>query len=134
MKVQINKPRYNKYTTFCALVGHHDDNGNYCETVFENIKFKDLDKSIAENVYLDHDITLHIAPKCELRVFAKNMDDIHTYCETIDNLQTRKLSILTVRQSIISKPVKLCWMIILSALNLPRDTFGQQSISKNIEK
>ena len=91
MKVQINKPRYNKYTTFCALVGHHDDNGNYCETVFENIKFKDLDKSIAENVYLDHDITLHIAPKCELRVFAKNMDDIHTYCETIDNLQTRKI-------------------------------------------
>lgn len=91
MKVQINKPRYNKYTTFCALVGHHNDNGNYCETVFENIKFKDLDKSIAENVYLDHDITLQIAPKCELRVFAKNMDDIHTYCETIDNLQTRKI-------------------------------------------
>ena len=91
MKAQINKPRYNKYTTLCALVGHHDENGNYCETVFENIKLKDLDKSIAENVYLDHDITLHVAPKCELRVFAKNMDDIHTYCETIDNFQTRKI-------------------------------------------
>jgi hypothetical protein len=91
MKAQINKPRYNKYTTLCALVGHHDENGNYCETVFENIKLKDLHKSIAENIYLDHDITLHVAPKCEVRVFAKTMDDIHIYCETIDDLNTRKI-------------------------------------------
>ena len=52
MKVRSNQTHYGKYTNVCALVGHYDDNGNYVETVFENIKLEDMHKSIAENIYL----------------------------------------------------------------------------------
>ena len=90
MKTRINQSHYNKLTTICALVGHYDDNGNYVETVFENIKLKDIHESITENIYLDHDITVHVALKTEVRVFAKTMNDIHTYCETIDDRDARK--------------------------------------------
>ena len=45
------------------------------------IKLKDMHEFITENIYLDHDITVHVAPKTEVRVFAKNMNDIHTYCD-----------------------------------------------------
>lgn len=90
MKANINKTTYNKSAVVCALVGHYDENGNYDETVFENIKLKDIHKSITENIYLDHDITVHVAPQTEVRVFAKNMNDIHTYCETIDDRDARK--------------------------------------------
>ena len=90
MKVRSNQTHYGKYTNVCALVGHYDDNGNYVETVFENIKLEDMHKSIAENIYLDHDITVQVAPQTEVRVFAKNMNDIRTYCETIDDRDARK--------------------------------------------
>lgn len=90
MKARINPTHYSKCTKVCALVGHYDENGNYDETVFENIKLKDMHKSITENIYLDHDITVHVAPKTEVRVFAKNMNDIHTYCETIDDRDARQ--------------------------------------------
>ena len=90
MKAKINPTHCSKYTNVCALVGRYDDNGNYVETVFENIKLEDMHKSIAENIYLDHDITVQVAPQTEVRVFAKNMNDIRTYCETIDDRDTRK--------------------------------------------
>ena len=90
MKAKINPTHCSKYTNVCALVGHYDDNGNYVETIFENIKLKDMHEFITENIYLDHDITVHVAPKTEVRVFAKNMNDIHTYCETIDDRDARR--------------------------------------------
>lgn len=81
MKAKINPTHCSKYTTVCAVVGHYDENGNYCEKEFENIKLKDLHKDIAKNIYLNHDVTMHVAPGIEIRVFAKDMNKIETYLE-----------------------------------------------------
>ena len=81
MKARINQTHRSKYTNVSALVGYYDENGNYCEKEFENIKLKDLHKDIAKNIYLNHDVTMHVAPGIEIRVFAKDMNKIETYLE-----------------------------------------------------
>ena len=81
MKARINQTYYSKYTTVCVLVGHYDENGNYCEMVFENMKLKDIHQDITKNIDLNHDITIHVAPGIEVRVFAKSMKNIETYLD-----------------------------------------------------
>lgn len=76
MKTICNSPK-----TTCVLIGYYDEYDNYREITRENIKLKTLPKVIAIDVYLDHDITMHISPGKEIRVFAKSMKDIETYLE-----------------------------------------------------
>ena len=76
MKALINKQK-----TTSALVGYYDENGSYHEMTYEKLELKDLDRSITRNVYLDHDITVHVAPSVEVRVFAKNLKDIEKCLE-----------------------------------------------------
>ena len=44
---------------------------------FDNGRFT----NIAKNIYLNHDVTMHVAPGIEIRVFAKDMNKIETYLE-----------------------------------------------------
>lgn len=75
------KVRINKYDTACMVVGYYDETGEYREEMFENVDLKKMDKSITRNVYLSHDITIHVAPGSEVRVFAKCRKDIETCLE-----------------------------------------------------
>lgn len=91
MKAIINKAKFNRNTTVCALVVHYDENGNYAETVFENIELKDIPNSIKDNIDFIHDITLQVEPNKEVRVFAKNVDDIHTYYKSVKDNDTLRV-------------------------------------------
>ena len=73
--------RINKYDTACMVVGCYDETGEYREEMFENVDLKKMDKSITKNVYLSHDITLHVVPGIEVRVFAKSRKDIEACVE-----------------------------------------------------
>ena len=75
------KARINKYDTACMVVGYYDEAGEYREEIFENVSLKKLHKSIAKNVYLSHDLTLHVVPGIEVRAFAKSRKDIETCLE-----------------------------------------------------
>jgi len=75
----------NKHTNVCVRVGYYDENGQYSEVTYDNLSLKDLHKSIRRGVYLDHDITLHIVPGIEARMFAKSLDDIETLLEINQN-------------------------------------------------
>lgn len=74
--MNVNK---NKYDTVCMLMGYYDKDGNYRETIVENVELKALDKFISEYIWFDHDITVHIAYHKEIRVFAKTLQDIETW-------------------------------------------------------
>ena len=65
----------------CIVIGYYEENGNYRETIHENVKLKMLDTSITKNVYLSNDITMHIACGKEVRVFAKTLKDIEELLE-----------------------------------------------------
>lgn len=75
------KARINRYDKACVLIGYYNLAGEYCEEVFEEVDLKTMDKSITRNVYLSHDITLHVVPGVEVRVFAKSRKDIEMYFE-----------------------------------------------------
>lgn len=75
------RTRINRYNTTCVLVGYYDKEGMYCEEIFENVELKKMDKSITRNVYLNHDITIHVVPGVEIRVFSKSLKDIDAYFE-----------------------------------------------------
>jgi hypothetical protein len=79
------KARINRYDKACVLVGYYNLAGEYCEEVFEEVDLKTMDKSITRNVYLSHDITLHVVPGVEVRVFAKSRKDIETCLEIEGN-------------------------------------------------
>lgn len=79
------KVRINKYDTACMMVGCYDEAGKYREEIFENVDLKKMDRSITRNVYLSHDITLHVVPGIEVRVFAKSRKDIETCVEIEGN-------------------------------------------------
>lgn len=76
MKVKINR-----CDNACMLVGYYNQDGEYCEEVFEEVDLEKMHKSITRNVYLCHDITMHVVPGVEVRVFAKNRKDIETCLE-----------------------------------------------------
>ena len=80
------KVRINKYDTACMVVGYYSLDGEYHEEIFEKVELKKMDKSIARNVYLSHDITLHVVPGMEVRVFAKRRKDIEA-CREIEGDQ-----------------------------------------------
>lgn len=80
------KVRNNKYKTACMLLGYYDESNKYCETIYENLELKSLDNSITRHIYLNHDITMHVVPGVEIRVFAKNRKDIDTLYEIEGNL------------------------------------------------
>lgn len=84
----INK----RYDRTCMVLGYYDygDGGEYRELVSENFELSKLDKSIKKHIYLNHDITIHIVPGVEIRVFAKNLKDIQTYLEVSKNLDDFK--------------------------------------------
>ena len=75
------KARINKYNKACMLVGYYNQDGEYREEMFEEVDLKTMDKSITRNVCLSHDITLHVVPGVEVRVFAKSRKDIEMYFE-----------------------------------------------------
>ena len=75
------KAKNNKYDTVCMVVGYYDEEGGYREGMLENVNLKKIDKSIADNISLTHDITIHVVPGIEIRVFAKNRKDIETCLE-----------------------------------------------------
>ena len=75
------KVRINKYDTACMMVGYYNEAGEYREEIFENVDLKKMDRSITRNVYLSHDITLHVVPGIEVRVFAKSRKDIESCVE-----------------------------------------------------
>jgi ribonuclease BN (tRNA processing enzyme) len=55
------------------------------EKIRENIALKDIDKSISKNIDLKHDITIHIAPREEIAVFARTMKALNKYIEQEEN-------------------------------------------------
>jgi hypothetical protein len=69
----------NKYTHVCMRVGYYDENGRYRESTSENLELKTLHKSIRRNIDQNHDITLHVVPGIEVRVFAKSSRDIEEF-------------------------------------------------------
>ena len=75
------KVRINKFDTACMVIGYYDETGEYREEMFEDINIHKLSKSIAKNVFLAQDITLHIVPGKEVRAFAKSRKDIETCLE-----------------------------------------------------
>lgn len=75
------KARTNKYNTVCMVVGRYNQAGEYREEIYEDLSLNKLDKSIARNVYLNKDVTWHIAPGIEIRVFVKKRKDIDTCFE-----------------------------------------------------
>ena len=75
------KVRINKFDTVCMVVGYYDAAGEYREEKFEDVNLEKIRKSIAKNVFLKHDISLHVVPGREMRVFAKNSKDIETCLE-----------------------------------------------------
>ena len=82
------KARIKRYDTTCMVLGYYDydENGEYREEIRENLEVGKLDRSIKKHVYLNHDITIHIVPGVEIRVFAKSLKDIQTYLEVSENL------------------------------------------------
>lgn len=75
----------NRHKIACVLIGYYDENENYREVTNNNLELKKLPKRIAKNVYLNHDITIHISPGIAISVFAKCMKDIETYLEIENN-------------------------------------------------
>ena len=76
MKAIINTAKLNRYTTVCTVIGYYDENTEYKERTFEDLPIKELSKRVSKNIYLDHDVTVQIAPKKEIRVFAKSMEEM----------------------------------------------------------
>ena len=65
----------NNNTKFYAVVGYYTNNGAaYIEEAFEDCSIKDLHKDISKNIYLDQDLTIHVAPSIEVRAFARNKE------------------------------------------------------------
>ena len=85
MKARINKTNYNRDTTVCAVIGGYNENGAYEEVTLENVKLKEFDRVISKNIYLDHDLSIQIAPRIQVRVFAKSMEAIEMYLEISNN-------------------------------------------------
>lgn len=73
--------KLNSKMKVCVLVGWYDENGNYTENTLENIAIEDIDKSISRNIDYRHDVTIHIAPQEEVRVFARTMSVLNEYIE-----------------------------------------------------
>ena len=74
--MNVNK---NKYDTVCMLMGYYDKDGNYRETIVENVELKALGKFLTKYIWFDHDISVQIAYHEEIRVFAKTLKDIETW-------------------------------------------------------
>lgn len=79
MKALINTAKLNRYTTVCTVIGYYDENTEYKERTLEDLPIKELPKRVSKNIYLNHDVTVQIAPKKEIRVFAKNMEEIEKF-------------------------------------------------------
>ena len=72
-------------TRICMRVGYYDENGIYNEETYDGIGLKEIHKSNRRNIYLDHDITLHVVPGIEARMFAMSLKDIETLLEINNN-------------------------------------------------
>ena len=68
-----------KITRVCMRVGYYDESGHYRELTYDDMRLKDIHKSIRRNIDQDHDITLHVVPGIEVRVFAKSSKDIEEF-------------------------------------------------------
>ena len=68
-----------KITRVCMVVGYYDENSHYRELTYDNMRLRDIHKSIRRNIDQDHDITLHVVPGIEVRVFAKSSKDIEEF-------------------------------------------------------
>lgn len=68
-----------------AIVGYYDNENNYREDSFEELKLKDIDPFISENIYLDKDITVQVAPRVEVRVFARKKESIDEFLRLENN-------------------------------------------------
>jgi hypothetical protein len=79
MKAIINRAKFNRNTTVYAIVGYYDGNGIYHEENLGNLSIKTLPTRVARNIYPEHDITIQIAPKEEVRMFAKSMSIIESF-------------------------------------------------------
>ena len=76
MNVNIN---FKSNTKICVLVGYYDEYDEYQELIKENMAIKELPNPIRKNIDFNQDITIHVAPKEEIRVFAKSLNDIERY-------------------------------------------------------
>jgi hypothetical protein len=85
MKSIIKAIKLKSNKKICAMVGWYDEHGDYTEMVSENIALKDIDESVARNIDLKHDITIHIAPQEEIAVFARTMKVLNEYIERENN-------------------------------------------------
>jgi hypothetical protein len=68
-----------KITRVCMVVGYYDENDHYRELTYDNMRLRGIHKSIRRNIDQDHDITLHVVPGIEVRVFAKSSKDIEGF-------------------------------------------------------
>lgn len=77
------KKNKNKKTVY-ALTGVYDLVGGYHE-IGADVNFNEIPKYISKNICLNEDITIHIAPKIEVRVFAKSKKIIDEFLNVEKN-------------------------------------------------
>ncbi len=79
MKAIINRAKFNRNKAVYVVVGYYDESGIYHEETLDNFAIKALPTGIAKNIYPEHDITIQIAPKEEIRVFARSVSVLENY-------------------------------------------------------
>lgn len=79
MKAITNRANFNRNTTVYVVVGYYDESGVYHEEALGNFAIKELPTKMARNIYPDHDITMQIAPKEEVRIFAKSISILESF-------------------------------------------------------
>ena len=82
-KLQKSKKAY-------MLVGHYDVMGCYQEVVEEDALICLLPRDISKHIYLDKDLTIHVAPKFEVRVFARNKELVEEYFKIVNDRECFK--------------------------------------------
>lgn len=68
------KKSKNKQAVY-SVAGFYDVVGGYHE-IGSELEFKTIPKSISKNINMYHDITIQVAPRDEIRVFAKSKEAI----------------------------------------------------------
>ena len=63
-----------KSTKVYAVVGPYDANGNYEVAISKYYLLKDIPNSISKHIYLDRDLSIHVAPSIEVRAFARSKE------------------------------------------------------------
>jgi hypothetical protein len=77
MKALFKKKQYNE--EIAAFIGYYNEEGTYREERLEKLSINELPPKIRNHIYLKRDITIHIAPQEEIRIFAKSLDVIDSY-------------------------------------------------------